>query len=76
MQKRDCLFVFLYIKKAQIRTPAIEQVSRFFVFVLGIRSGCIAIFLKTNAKAILTTCGHQKRILLGEAGSDPRLVSL
>ena len=46
-------------KKEAIGTLAIEQVSRFFELSFEIALIC-AVFRKTNAKALLTTNGHQK----------------
>jgi hypothetical protein len=46
--------------------------SRFFA--LSFKRYLIrAVYRETNAKALLTTCGHQKRFLLSEAGIAPRL---
>ncbi len=43
---------------------AIEHVSRFFYFCP------ICVFIgETNTKALSTTCGHQKRFALFEAGT-------
>jgi len=51
-------------KKALLGTPVIKQVSRFFELSFEIDLIC-AVFRKTNAKALLTTNGHQKRYVLG-----------
>ena len=45
--------------KSRLGTPAIKQASRIFRFY-----PFRVVFSETNAKALLTTCGHQKRFAL------------
>ena len=62
-------------EKGPLGTLVIKQVSR--VFALSFEIDLIrAVFSKTNAKALLTTYGHQKRFALCEARFNPRLVPL
>jgi hypothetical protein len=56
------------MKKPRFGTLAIEQVSRLFALSFEIDLIC-AVFRETNAKALLTTSGHQKRFALFEAGT-------